>query len=674
MNGFSSYAGRMWFTGHSRSVLVWLSTVMVACAPVGAADAPLARAPVQVELNDAPVAVSSSDLVAASADDGSPSPVPVSTADPSWGAPDAPVTLVEFSDFQCPFCGRVEPTLAALRARYGPAQLRIVWKHEPLPFHQFARRAHEAAQAVFVAGGSRAFWAFHDRAFANQGTLDAAHFAQWAHDSGVPDSVFRAELGGNPGAKVDVDLALASKLGATGTPTSFINGALVSGAQPLEKFTELVDAELAAAKQLIASGAPPRTVYALRSQKNFQAPSAPAASKSAEEEAPDTTVWQVPVLADDPVRGPNDALVTIVEFSDFQCPFCQRVEETLHSLQSAYPGLTRLVWKNNPLPFHPRALPAALLAQLVYQKKGNAAFWTAHDALFASQPKLEEADFTRIAQQVGLSFPTLRSKVEGAPATPAIDGASSLADDLKARGTPTFFINGVMLAGAQPLDAFKARVDAALADARARVAKGVAPARVYAELMKDAKGPVPPEQKQVGAPRAGAPTHGPANAAIVVQEFADFQCPFCKRVEPTLAELSKTYPSLKIVFRHLPLPFHQHAELAAEAAEEVLAQRGNAAFWSYHDALYEAQSDPDGLERANLIKLALPLGVDRARLEQALDSSKHKAQIDADAKAANDAGINGTPAFVINGYFVSGAQSLVAFKKAVRFAQQPRKP
>jgi protein-disulfide isomerase len=192
--------------------------------------------------------------------------------------------------------------------------------------------------------------------------------------------------------------------------------------------------------------------------------------------------------------------------------------------------------------------------------------------------------------------------------------------------------------------------------------------------MKSAKAPPPPEQKSVSVPRPGAPARGPAGATIVIQEFADFQCPFCKRVEPTLLELAKTTPSVKIVWRHLPLPFHKNAEPAAEAAEEVLEQRGNAAFWSYHDALLEAQADPDGLERPNLLKLALKLGVDRARFEQALDSGKHKAHVQADSKAASDAGINGTPAFVINGFYLSGAQPLAAFKKAVRNAQQPHKP
>ena len=80
--------------------------------------------------------------------------VPITNDDPSWGSPTALVTLVLFSDYQCPFCTRVEPTLAALKKKYGPDKLRVVWKHFPLPFHKKAVPAHVASQTVFKVGVS----------------------------------------------------------------------------------------------------------------------------------------------------------------------------------------------------------------------------------------------------------------------------------------------------------------------------------------------------------------------------------------------------------------------------------------------------------------------------------------------------------------------------------------
>src|SRR5690606_4603493 len=116
---------------------------------------------------------------------------------------------------------------------------------------------------------------------------------------------------------------------------------------------------------------------------------------------------------------------------------------------------------------------------------------------------------------------------------------------------------------------------------------------------------------------------------------------------------------------HYPLPFHQDAPLASEAAQEAFAQKGNKGFWDFHKKLFDAQGNPDGLKRDNLEKIAQELGLDMAKFKQALDSRKHKAKVDADMKLAQKAGINGTPAFVINGYFLSGAQPYPAFKKLI---------
>lgn len=249
-----------------------------------------------------------------------------------------------------------------------------------------------------------------------------------------------------------------------------------------------------------------------------------------------------------------------------------------------------------------------------------------------------------------------------------------LASDFGVRGTPSFFINGRRFNGAQPLDAFKKVIDEELAKARALVEAGTPRAKVFATLMKEARLPPEPETKQVPL-RADAASRGPAKAPVTIQMFSDFQCPFCKRVEPTLAELEQEQKGqLRIVWRHLPLPFHSYAQLAAEASEEVLAQKGPAAFWAYHDALFEAQSQPDGLARDNLVRLALAQGVDGARFEAALDGHVHAAKVSADAALASQVGINGTPAFVINEYYLSGAQPVPVFRKLIKRAlKAPKK-
>src|SRR5689334_9600868 len=290
-----------------------------------------------------------------SSPDQSAASVPVSAKDPQEGPANAPVTIVEISDFQCPFCSRVGPTMKQIKDTYGPDKVRIVWKHNPLPFHKDARPAHEAAATVFALAGSNAFWKFHDSAFANQKALTEENFEKWAVDAGVDKAKFKEAYGAKKfAAKVDEDLAMSQKVGANGTPAFRINGVTLSGAQPFDKFKEVIDQQLEAARQLRAAGTPARAIYATLTDKNFVEPT-PLPETAGGDEEPDTKVWQVQIAADDPQRGPKDALVTIVEFSEYQCPFCKRVEETLAKLRELYQKDLRIVWKDNPLPFHPRA-------------------------------------------------------------------------------------------------------------------------------------------------------------------------------------------------------------------------------------------------------------------------------------------------------------------------------
>jgi protein-disulfide isomerase len=659
-----------------RSLPALLSAVWFAGVVFLACASPSPRAPEPPAPSAAPSAGVAPVLVATSNEDAAPehhdAAVPVTSADPQWGEPLAPVTIVEFGDFQCPFCARVAESLEQVRQTYGPSKVRIVWKNNPLPFHKQARATADAAQIVFAYGGSTAFFRFHDRALANQYVLTPENHERWAREAGIDLARFREAVASKRHTeKVDDDIALAQRVGATGTPAFRINGITLSGAQPFDKFREVIDAELVEAKKLVDAGTSRRDVYVTRTNRNFVPPSPAKTADTTPDLVEDLAVWKIPVSRDDPVRGPRDALVTIVEFSEFQCPFCKRVEETLEAVVRAHPNDVRLVWKDNPLPFHPRAKATAILARAAFEKRGNEAFWKVHAALFASQPKLEDDDLRPIAEGAKLAWEPLAAAFDkDFPAK--IAQSMDLATDFHVRGTPHFFINGVRLAGAQPREKFEARIAEALEVARELVAKGVRRAAVYDTIIAHGKLPEPPEQKTIAPPDATTPFRGSASAPVVIQEFSDFQCPFCKRVTPTLAELEATFGAkVKIVWRHFPLPFHKDAPLAAEAAHEAFVQRGNAGFWRFHDALFEAQEN--GIGRETLEAIAERLGLDRGRFRAALDARKHRAKVEADTKIAVDAGINGTPAFVINGYFVSGAQPATTFKKWIRRALDEKK-
>lgn len=183
------------------------------------------------------------------------SPVPVTSDNPSWGRRDAPVTIVLFSDFQCPFCARVEPTFDQIRRTYGPEKVRIVWKNQPLPFHANALPAATAAQTVFMLKGAEAFWKFHDAAFTHQRELSDDSYVRWAADAGIDPASFKAALASHKSEpKIVEDMAIARKVGANGTPMSFVNGVEISGAQPFDAFKKIIDLELAKAELKIASG------------------------------------------------------------------------------------------------------------------------------------------------------------------------------------------------------------------------------------------------------------------------------------------------------------------------------------------------------------------------------------------------------------------------------------
>lgn len=592
--------------------------------------------------------------------------VPISAHDPTWGARNALVTIVEFSDFQCPFCSRVEPTLAQLQETYGPDKLRIVWKNQPLPFHPNARPAAEAAQGVFALGGDAAFWKFHDAAFRDQRSLSPASYEQWAADAGVDVKKLRAGLATNAwGAKIDRDMALGTSLGANGTPSFFINGTTLTGAQPVDKFKSIIDEELRKANAKLAAGTPRNRLYAVMAEENRKNAPKPNDDNGDDEPAPNANaIYKVPVGAG-PMRGPKNAAVTIIEFSDFQCPYCKRAEETLKQLLLAHPTDVRIIWKNEPLPFHPRAEPAAELAYEARAQQGDVGFWKAHDRIFDYQPKLEDADLDTLATALGLNLDKVHAAIKTHKYKGIFDTDSAQADDFKATGTPHFFINGKRLVGAQPLEKFEAIIKDELVRAHAEQAKGTAPAALYEALVKDGSGPAEPEKKSVPA-AVNAPTRGNSAAKVTIQEFSDFQCPFCKRAEDTVAEVLKNYPTqVKIVWRNTPLPMHANANLAAQASMEVYRQKGGAGFWRMHDLLFQNQGVPKGLERTALDGYAKQLGLDMTTWQSSLDSESHKAEVELDSKVAAAAGISGTPAFVINGYFLSGAQPYAAFKKLI---------
>lgn len=608
--------------------------------------------------------------------------VPVTADQPVRGSGNALVTIVEFADFQCPFSARVQSTLSELLSRY-EGRVRVVYRNAPLPFHDRAVPAAEAAREAFVQGGNEAFWAYHDLLFQNQTALSNADLERYATQVGLNLPRFRTAMRTHAHrATIDADLALAQRISANGTPNFFVDGKQLVGAQPLEAFTALIDAELVIVAQVVAGGVAPSDVYEhlLRDAPTSASPPVAAAPAPRPNRPDPAARYRVPV-DDQPQLGPADALVTLVIFSDFQCPFCSRVEPTLAQLHDQYGRDLRIVWMNNPLPFHQNAMPAAEAAFEVYAQKRAAGFWAYHDLLFQNQQSLDRATLESLAQGMHLNMTRFRRALDDHTHVPAIRAQQDVATRVGATGTPAFFINGRFLSGARPIDQFQALIDEELDAARALVRTGVRRRDVYTVTIRDALEALAEDDSEADSEAEAGPTgderyaiplptplraRGPASAAVTLQVFSDFQCPFCARLVPTLEQLQVRYGSrIRIVFRDYPLPFHQNAMTAAEAAREVFAQSGADAFWRFHDLLFQNQS---ALELEDLVDYARQIGgIDIPRLRAALEAHRHRPSIQSDMAEIARAGITqfGTPSTFVGGRLVSGAQTYEEFITAI---------
>ncbi len=157
-----------------------------------------------------------------------------------------------------------------------------------------------------------------------------------------------------------------------------------------------------------------------------------------------------------------------------------------------------------------------------------------------------------------------------------------------------------------------------------------------------------------------APLEGSRQAPVTVIEFADYECPYCRKVEPTVEKLRKEFGGkIAVAFKDYPLPMHHHAEKAAEAARCAEAQ---GKFWDFHDKLFAA----DGLEVSDLKTYARSMNLDGTKFDKCLDSGEEAAGIQKDQAEGSKLGLNGTPSFFVNGRFVSGNVSFDVLEDIVR--------
>lgn len=406
--------------------------------------------------------------VVSGADLGSPLPLPADV--PVWGSEKALVTIVVFGDLECPHTRRAQRALESLLRAF-PNDVRLAFRHRPLAIHTRARDAARVAAGVRRDLGDTAFWRLMGQAAASSLDANRVELGKWVTSAGGQESQVETWLSQtDTDNEVGRDLQLAGLFDVRETPTFFVNGVRVEGFSSYDDLKRVVEKELTSARSVLTLGTALSELYATRVRKNLIGLGADVAARTC------------PPVAGSPERGATDALVTIVEFSEFQCPFCRRVQPTLDTLLAKHGGDLRVVWKNFPLDHHTQARPAAAFALEAFELGGPTKFWKAHDLLFASQADLTEPALEGLAQKLGLDATKLLEASRRRGHDPKIDGDARLGQKLGVSGTPAFFVNGRSLTGAQPIERFEAVIREELESARHLVGSGTPRGRIYDAL------------------------------------------------------------------------------------------------------------------------------------------------------------------------------------------------
>lgn len=164
-------------------------------------------------------------------------------------------------------------------------------------------------------------------------------------------------------------------------------------------------------------------------------------------------------IGDSPVMGKKDAKIQVVAFSDFQCPYCSRGATTMHDLKSKFGSKIVLSFKHYPLPFHPQATPASEISMCVKKISGDDKFWKYHDLVFKNQDKMDNENLLKYAKDIGSDAAKVKACFEAGEFKEFVKKDMEYGNKLGVRSTPTFFVNGQLVAGALPIEQFSEMIN-----------------------------------------------------------------------------------------------------------------------------------------------------------------------------------------------------------------------
>jgi protein-disulfide isomerase len=417
--------------------------------------------------------------------------VPVFADDYALGSDTPLVTMVVFTDYACPPCGRTWQVIDNLLEDYG-ADLRVVYRAHTVS--SFAR-GEEAAEAAFAAGAQARFWEMHRRLFEHPTTLERPALRAHAEALGldVPRFIDELDTGAHAGIRIR-HRREATRLGIRGLPAVFVNGQFLAGYADEATWHGIIDSELERARELIAAGTPRAKLYdaimeravakPVTSPKQVEAldkelaAAKSAASTSVQSPKPDVR-YRVP--HDDALQlGPEKAPVEVVVFMDYLCPFCRRAwTEELGPLLERHRNDLRIVIHHYPLEIHPAA-DAAAKAIVAAQRQGAGAEF--HQALLAAEiGSLGRSSFATLAKQLHLDDARLLQDLDSSDVRGTVAADLELGEDLGISATPAFFVNGRYASGFSP-GRITSMVEEELKEADRLRKAGVPRSKLHAEI------------------------------------------------------------------------------------------------------------------------------------------------------------------------------------------------
>ena len=414
------------------------------------------------------------------------------------------------------------------------------------------------------------------------------------------------------------------------------------------------------------------------------APTAPEPVKSAAGGPLSTLDLPRGEIRGSPTLGASAPKVTLVMLTVPTCSESRESSASLARLLDENRETLQLVWKVPPP--DDETDDEVYLAALAAHRQGR--FWEIHDLLAASPP--DDLSTAAIAKSLSLNAERFAADLDDPMLRNQLKREQQAALAIGVETLPAFFLNGQKLKGARPYRDFANLMGEALLFAEQALEAGTPRAalhetlarrlhpagRLFHDLMIEAREVQPAAARPAGRKPVvhsfdekvhhvpidpAAPTRGASQPIVHMVLFADFACPFSKRLAPTLKHALATFPEdLELVWYNLPAPDDERAHLAAQAA---MAAHGVGRFWDLHALLFANQ---DALESADIERYAAELGLDLAVLRRALETGVHRARVERDVALAERIGVQATPRMFINGRSVLGARTFAEIEPLIR--------